>query len=244
MQFLAITLASLALAATSVSAHGKLIAPLGLNVNPVIDLNSQADVAIGVSVGNACGQVIAKPNAIDRADTTPRATFSAGGTATITYHIVNQDGAGPLSVSFSPDAGRTWTQAAVSVNAPGRFGINAANEGQKGQDAPVTFTVPNMACPAGSCILQVKNPITFGGCSPVEIVQGGATTITKTFYNSGGKPAGSGLVGDAAGGAGFVDVAGLPGSRTAPAGFNPQAAPGGVIGAPHTAAAPAPPSCA
>ncbi|KAJ3152200.1 hypothetical protein HDU89_001419 [Geranomyces variabilis] len=206
-------LLGLAVSIASVSAHGKLTEPLGLNVDPRVDLNSQADVAIGVSQFNACGAIIAAP-AFSRADMTPRATFAAGSTAQLTFHIVNQDGAGPLSVAFSPDNGKTWTPAKVTVDAPGRFGVNLANLQSKGQDAPVSIVVPDMACPAGSCLLQVRNPITFGSCSPVEITPAGTQNrMIKTFKSEGGKPAGFGLVGPKAGGAGFVDPPALPGVR-------------------------------
>ncbi|KAI8917890.1 hypothetical protein DFJ77DRAFT_458188 [Powellomyces hirtus] len=207
-------LAQVAILAATVSAHGKLIEPLGLNVNTAVDLNSQADVAIGVTRANACGTVLANPGAIDRSDMAPRANFVAGSSATVTYHIVNQDGAGPLTAAFSPDNGATWTNAPITANAPGRFGINNANRGSKGQDVPITLTVPDMNCPAGSCLLQVRNPITFGSCAPVSITQGGGQTeMIKTFANSGGKPAGQGLVGPKAGGVGFVDPQDLPGNR-------------------------------
>ncbi|KAJ3155724.1 hypothetical protein HDU86_004193 [Geranomyces michiganensis] len=206
-------LLGLAASIVGVSAHGKLTEPLGLNVDPRVDLNSQADVAIGVSAFSACGSVIAAPP-IKRNDMAPRASFAAGSTAQIKFHIVNQDGAGPLSVAFSPDNGKSWTSAKVTVNAPGRFGVNLANSGSKGEDAAVSIIVPEMACPAGSCLLQVRNPITFGSCSPVEITPAGTQNkMIKTYTSEGGKPAGSGLVGIKAGPAGVVDPLDLPGVR-------------------------------
>ncbi|KAI8818761.1 uncharacterized protein EV422DRAFT_536737 [Fimicolochytrium jonesii] len=172
-----------------VVAHGKLTSPLGLNVNPAVALDSQRDVALGVSKRNACGRVLGGgANAIDRTDTTPRATFQAGSSADIVYRIVNQDGAGPLTVSFSPDNGQTWTDAEVTTNAPGRGGINLANL-RGGADATVTFNVPNMECPEGSCLMQVRNPISFGSCAPVAVGAALTNNIVKDFANSGGAAA-------------------------------------------------------
>lgn len=186
----------------SVSAHGKLISPLGLNVEPAVDLGSQADVSLGVSKNKPCGFVLGKaaPN-LDSAIQTPRATFAPGSQADLQYFIVNQDGAGPLSVSFSADGGQTWTAAKVTKNAPGQAGINLANL-NGGSQVPVSIQVPDMNCPAGSCVMMVKNPITFGSCAPVEIKAGAQNQFTMTFENQGGKPVGQGLRGAAAGGIG------------------------------------------
>ncbi|TPX65586.1 hypothetical protein SpCBS45565_g05043 [Spizellomyces sp. 'palustris'] len=198
--------AQIATLVTAVSAHSKLTAPLGLNVDPAVDLGSQADVALGVSANNPCGRVLGKGGPkLQDAIAQPRATFAPGSEVDLGYFIVNQDGAGPVSVSFSADAGQTWTQAQVLQNAPGRGGVNLANL-RGGSDAQVKIQVPNMECPAGSCVMMVRNPITFGSCAPVEIKQGAANNMIMTFENQGGKPVGQGLRGAAAGGIGaFVD---------------------------------------
>ncbi|KAJ3009108.1 hypothetical protein HKX48_008151 [Thoreauomyces humboldtii] len=182
-------LAAIALFTPLVAAHGKLIAPLGLNVDTSVDLSSEADVALGVGA-TACGFVLGK-GAVDQTDMSPRASFAAGSDATATYHIVNIDGAGPVSVAFSGDSGATWTKAAVSVNAPGAAGINPGNL-LSGADAPVTFSVPNMACAAGSCLMRVNNPLTFGSCSPVQITQGSQNQMLKTYNDPTGKAPKSG----------------------------------------------------
>ncbi|KNC99248.1 uncharacterized protein SPPG_05504 [Spizellomyces punctatus DAOM BR117] len=224
--------AQIATLVAAVSAHSKLTAPLGLNVDPAVDLGSQADVALGVTARNPCGRVLGKgaPQLQD-AIAQPRATFAPGSEVDLGYFIVNQDGAGPVSVSFSADAGQTWTQAQVLQNAPGRGGLNLANL-RGGSDAQVKIQVPNMECPAGSCVMMVRNPITFGSCAPVEIKQGATNNMIMTFENQGGKPVGQGLRGAAAGGIGaFVDkpAGGKKGAKGAGGAAGAAGALGGIL---------------
>ncbi|KAJ3005567.1 hypothetical protein HKX48_000612 [Thoreauomyces humboldtii] len=187
LTYTSILLAVLSLSPSLVSAHGKLISPLGLNVDPSVPLSSEADVALGVGAGSsACGFILGKPNGIDRSDMTPRASFAAGKSATMMYHIVNIDGAGPVNVAFSGDNGKTWTTATVQQQVPGSSGIDVKDVKQ-GSDAPLTITVPDMTCEAGSCLVRVNNPLTFGSCAPAEITTGGTTQFIKTYANSGGQ---------------------------------------------------------
>ncbi|KAJ3054030.1 hypothetical protein HK097_002812 [Rhizophlyctis rosea] len=169
--FLALLLPAAALA------HGKLTNPLGLNVRPDVDLNSQSDVAFGVSENNPCGRRGASQLASAMA--TPRASFVAGSAATVTWHIQNQDGGGPLTMAFSGDGGNTFTPATITRNAPGRFSLTS----EGGTDQEIAFNVPNMNCPAGQCLLMIRNPISFGSCAPVEITTGGANQMMITYTN-------------------------------------------------------------
>ncbi|KAJ3287181.1 hypothetical protein HK104_008720 [Borealophlyctis nickersoniae] len=177
-----ISILALALSATPlVLAHGKMTAPLGLNVDPNTPLNSQSDVAIGVSQRNPCGRSRAggKP---DQSDMTPRATYVAGSTTSFQWFMQNQDGGGPLQVMFSGDNGQTFQAATVTQQAPGRFSLT--NQGNK--EAQVEFEVPDMECASGQCLMMVRNPVTFGSCCPVEIVQNGENSVSMTYETEGG----------------------------------------------------------
>ncbi|KAJ3039829.1 hypothetical protein HDV00_011737 [Rhizophlyctis rosea] len=187
----------LLLAPTAALAHGKLTEPLGLNVQPTTDLNSQSDVAFGVSTSNPCGRRGA--NQLATAIATPRASFVAGSSASVTWHIQNQDGGGPLTMAFSGDGGNTFQQATITRNAPGTFSLTNAG----GTDQQIQFQVPNMNCPAGSCVMMIRNPISFGSCAPVEITQGGSNAMFVTYSNPNGganAAAGAGAGAAAAGG--------------------------------------------
>lgn len=187
-----------------VLAHGKMLAPMGMNVDPNLAVSSQSDVSIGTTALSPCGTTLGKP--FDRSDTTPRAQYYPGQSATLTWHTVNQDGAGPLRVRFSPDNGATWQDADIQSNVPGALGLDAAGLPIIGSDADhqLQFTVPNMECPPGQCMMLVSNPLTFGSCAPVSIQQGASGNLTMTHKSTGGASDGSGAKGIMAGGIGGV----------------------------------------
>ncbi|KAL8277375.1 hypothetical protein RQP46_010215 [Phenoliferia psychrophenolica] len=96
-------------------------------------------------------------------------TANSDGTVDLTFHQVNQDGAGPLAAMVSGDMGKTWQAATVQENAGGFFGLSgAANE-----DIPVKVQVPAGTSCAGTagtatgvCLVALANPIQgFGGAA-------------------------------------------------------------------------------
>lgn len=209
MLFLTVISAVLFGRTAHVLAHGKLMEPLGMSVDPKLAASSQSDVAIGATRVSPCGTTLGKP--FDRNDMTPRAEYYPGQTATLKWEAVNQDGAGPLRVRFSADRGRTWTNAQVGKNVPGIIGLSAAGlpiiGGNKLYDVDVQ--VPNMECPPGSCMMLVTNPLTFGSCVPVSIQSSNKGETKVTFENQGGDYAGGGRKGLTAGGiGGILDVPG------------------------------------
>ncbi|KUL90618.1 hypothetical protein ZTR_00101 [Talaromyces verruculosus] len=92
-------------------------------------------------------------------------TCSDNGTITLTYHQVNQDGAGPLTAMIDPTSGGTdpsaFQKAQVTQDVPGnKLGLSTA----KTEDFPITVQMPQgMTCSgtAGGasnvCIVRVNN---------------------------------------------------------------------------------------
>ncbi|KAL8277366.1 hypothetical protein RQP46_010206 [Phenoliferia psychrophenolica] len=97
-------------------------------------------------------------------------TANADGTVDLTFHQVNQDGAGPLAAMVSTDMGKTWLAATVQENAGGTFGLSGASN----KDIPVRVQVPaGTSCSGtagtatGVCLVALANPIAgFGGAAP------------------------------------------------------------------------------
>ncbi|KAK4701122.1 hypothetical protein P7C70_g5115, partial [Phenoliferia sp. Uapishka_3] len=117
-----------------------------------------------------CAQAAAKSLATS-GGTVP--TANADGTVDLTFHQVNQDGAGPLAAMVSGDMGATWQAATVQENVKGTIGLSAA----KNVDVPVRVQVPaGTSCggtagtATGVCLVALANPIAgFGGSAPFQM---------------------------------------------------------------------------
>ncbi|KXJ87063.1 hypothetical protein Micbo1qcDRAFT_167792 [Microdochium bolleyi] len=150
-------LSAIALFATSVSAHGRLIKPAGLpNSGPLQDIRV---------ANNNCGQGVTVAGAAV-------ATFTAGATQEVTWTVDNGDGAGPLAVSFDPTGkGTAFTVPAVMVkNLEGQNG-GVPNSFPRGAHV-ISFKVPATKC--NKCVMQVRQNLQgrqgFGSCAVVSIV--------------------------------------------------------------------------
>ncbi|KAF2673425.1 hypothetical protein BT63DRAFT_421577 [Microthyrium microscopicum] len=119
---------------------------------------------------------------------------SAGGSLMMTLHQVNGDGAGPYSCQMSADGtGAAWTDINVQTNVPGTNSRSRA----KATDFPLKAVMPaqmsctgNVAGQNNVCLVRCMNAARagpFGGCVPVQAVQGGAapaaTNNTKRAEN-------------------------------------------------------------
>ncbi|KAJ3027124.1 hypothetical protein HDV00_011394 [Rhizophlyctis rosea] len=192
---------TLLLLPTTALAHRKMTAPLGLNIRPGTSLQSESDVAFGVSNTDPCG--LLGGTQLNSQMSTPRATYVASSAATATWHIVNQDGGGPLSLSFSSDGGKTFQPATITQNVLGTFSLTTAG----GTDQTVGFQVPNMNCPAGSCVMMMH--VTYesetGGTAAsasVGTTAAAAQTVGGTGATTGGTTSGFGGFGNLFGGGG------------------------------------------
>ncbi|KAK0103884.1 hypothetical protein ONS96_004992 [Cadophora gregata f. sp. sojae] len=120
-------------------------------------------------------------------------TTSDDGTVTMTFHQVNQDGAGPLTAAIDPSSGGTdpaaFQNAEVTQNVPG-IGIGGLSAAQT-MDFPVAIAMPaGMTC-SGSvggasnvCIARLKNAALagpFGGS--VAFTQSAAAKKRAIEYN-------------------------------------------------------------
>ncbi|KAJ2994970.1 hypothetical protein HDV02_001144, partial [Globomyces sp. JEL0801] len=152
--------------ATTVTAHGFLSAPSGLNGQKATKVNV---------AGEPCGKVQGTfpPNAADLAATT--VTLKPGDkTAKIQYIIQNGDGAGPVNIQFDPSGTgdfSTIQNATISQQVPGVKGIL---KGARRDAADVIFEVPaNLNCPNG-CLMRISQADRqFGACA---IIKTGAET--------------------------------------------------------------------
>ncbi|KAJ3086763.1 hypothetical protein HK102_012527 [Quaeritorhiza haematococci] len=170
------TFALLAASASSVSAHGKLTNPEGLNVqvNQGIPLTSQKDVTRVRSAGDpACGKFAnGRGQALDlaSADMSPRMLVNPGTTAQLTWFQQNADGAGPLTASIdTTGTGKNWQPLQLSQNIPGVGGFGIRNSRKNIQ---LDVQIPqNLQCngPEGSCLLRLENPLGFVSCAPIGI---------------------------------------------------------------------------
>lgn len=106
---------------------------------------------------------------------------SGGGSLMMTLHQVNGDGAGPYSCEINSDAtGQTWQTVQVQTNVPGTNSRSKA----KATDFPLKVAMPaqmsctgNLAGQNNVCLVRCMNAARagpFGGCVPVQAVQGGA----------------------------------------------------------------------
>ncbi|KAJ1325257.1 Egh16-like virulence factor [Microdochium nivale] len=151
-------LSALALFATSVSAHGRLLKPAGLpNSGPLQDIRVAT---------NNCGQgVTVGGNAV--------ASFKAGSTQDITWTVDNGDGAGPLAVSFDPTGkGTAFSVPATMVKQLDGQNGGVPNSFPRGAHV-VSFKVPTTKC--NKCVMQVRQNLQggkqgFGSCAVVSIV--------------------------------------------------------------------------
>ncbi|KAK0102257.1 hypothetical protein ONS95_005879 [Cadophora gregata] len=120
-------------------------------------------------------------------------TTSDDGTVTMTFHQVNQDGAGPLTAAIDPSSGGTdpaaFQNAEVTQNVPG-IGIGGLSAAQT-MDFPVAIAMPaGMTC-SGSvggasnvCIARLKNAALagpFGGS--IAFTQSAAAKKRAIEYN-------------------------------------------------------------
>ncbi|KAJ3018045.1 hypothetical protein HKX48_003198 [Thoreauomyces humboldtii] len=158
-----ISAALLVLASASlVAAHGRLEVPTPLSSN-------------FQQIGSNCGSGAIKG--------TPT-SLTAGQSETASWFILNQDGAGPLQVTFDQTGKGTnfGTPATITTQVPGNNRIAVA--GTTGKAHPLTFTVPNLSCPASGCVMMVRQAGNsgFGSCALVNVggSTGAATTAAKT----------------------------------------------------------------
>ncbi|KAJ3104654.1 hypothetical protein HDU96_008853 [Phlyctochytrium bullatum] len=151
--------AALAVAPALVSAHGRLQVPTPLNTD-FERLNNNNICGRGVNLnGN---------NAV-------AATFTAGATQSLTWFVLNGDGAGPLTVKVDPTGtgnfGAGAVDAVITKQVPGQNG-NIGNSGLR-SNAPTDFEIqiPNVQCAAKGCLMQVKqsNNGGFGSCAFIQI---------------------------------------------------------------------------
>ncbi|KAJ3106636.1 hypothetical protein HDU96_008149 [Phlyctochytrium bullatum] len=152
---------ALAASASLVSAHGRLQVPTPLKT----DFEQ-------LQGNNICGR------GVNLANGAAAATFAAGATQSMTWFVLNGDGAGPLQVRIDPTGtGQSFTvDATITKQVPGENG-NIGNSGLR-SNAPTDFEiqVPNVACTgANGCLMQVKQERNggFGSCAFVQIT--GAT---------------------------------------------------------------------
>lgn len=201
---LALVVASAAL----VSAHGRLQDPAPLS-------NAFAQI------GNNCGNAAVKG--------APSASFTPGQDATVQWFIQNGDGAGPLQVAFdTTGTGKSFdVKATITQDAPGTNKRPPAGAAKKAH--PVTFTVPaDLNCPAGGCVMQIRQAGNrgFGSCALVSTggaAGGAAAGGADAGAAATGGAADAGVDGAAAGGAdgaaaGGVDGAAVDGADGAAAG--------------------------
>lgn len=120
-------------------------------------------------------------------------TCADDGTVTMTFHQVNQDGAGPLTASVDPTSGGTdataFQTAEVTQNVPG-IGIGGLS-GVTTTDFPVAVQMPaGMTCDGtvagatGVCVAKVQNSALagpFGGS--VAFVQSAGSKKRAIEYN-------------------------------------------------------------
>lgn len=120
-------------------------------------------------------------------------TSADDGTVTMTFHQVNQDGAGPLTASVDPTSGGTdksaFQSATVTQNVPG-IGIGGLSAAQT-MDFPVAIQMPaGMTCSgtvagvSGVCVAKLQNSALagpFGGS--VAFTQSAAAKKRAIEYN-------------------------------------------------------------
>lgn len=153
--------------------------------------NGGAGSAQGTSTKSASAEAGVKAAAGTGA-TSGLPTCSDNGTISVTYHQVNQDGAGPLTAMIDPTSGGTDTsafqQATVTQDVPGdKLGLSTA----KTEDFPVQVQMPEGMTCSGSvggasnvCILRVNNNALagpFGGS--VAFTQSPAAKKRAVEYN-------------------------------------------------------------
>jgi hypothetical protein len=120
-------------------------------------------------------------------------TAADDGTVTMTFHQVNQDGAGPLTASVDSTSGGTdpaaFKTAAVTTNVPG-IGIGGLSAAQT-MDFPVAIQMPagtvcsgTVAGSSGVCVAKLQNAALagpFGGS--VAFTQSAAGKKRAIEYN-------------------------------------------------------------
>ncbi|KAK4701273.1 hypothetical protein P7C70_g4963, partial [Phenoliferia sp. Uapishka_3] len=188
----------LAFATSNVNAHGKLLAITGANgatanglaIDPSVPNTGstkaiEADTTIfgaktsrNPAAASGCGKTPGG-GTTDCASAAAKSLATSGGvvptansdgTVDLTFHQVNQDGAGPLTAMVSGDMGATWQEATVKQNVNGFIGLS----GTKNEDIPVKVQVPaGTSCggtagsTSGVCLVALANPIAgFGGSAP------------------------------------------------------------------------------
>jgi len=185
----------LLIAASLVSAHGKIASAIGdlggkgagLGILAgAANLNSQGDVTIfqGGAFGKTTngGAIVAATDLAAQEKnlgaTIPQIS-SAAGVLTMVYHQVNGDGAGPITCQISADAtGKTFVAMKVTTNVAGTNG----NSGAANQDFPLVAEVPAGTACTGTvgalknvCSVKCANPAAagpFGGTVLVQQVAG------------------------------------------------------------------------
>ena len=120
-------------------------------------------------------------------------TAAEDGTVSMTFHQVNQDGAGPLTAAIDPTSGGTdesaFQQAEVTMDVPG-IGIGGLS-GASTMDFPVKIKMPaGMKC-TGSvggaqnvCVAKVSFPPSSTTITPSLYLSGFMLTRSKQLQNS------------------------------------------------------------
>ncbi|BFZ55510.1 hypothetical protein PYCC9005_002551 [Savitreella phatthalungensis] len=98
---------------------------------------------------------------------------------TMTFHQVNQDGAGPVSCELSSSTkGDVWVPLTITQDVPGIMGFSAA----RARDFPLTVEIPKDATPCAAsrngnvCLIRCRTARSiagpFGSCVPVAMESG------------------------------------------------------------------------
>ncbi|KAF2398290.1 hypothetical protein EJ06DRAFT_538861 [Trichodelitschia bisporula] len=124
--------------------------------------------------------------------TLPQVT--AGGELQMTLHQVNGDGAGPYTCMIdATGTGTNWQAIKVTTQAPGNNGNNRATAKS---DQALTAAIPadqtctgTVAGQSNVCMVRCQNPARagpFGGCMPVQLVQGAGAAAPAAAGAAGG----------------------------------------------------------
>ncbi|CAE6528292.1 hypothetical protein RSOLAG22IIIB_06290 [Rhizoctonia solani] len=185
------------LAATSVNAHGAIVAVKGGNGvtgqafgivdttprdgtrrNPFqTDTSIIRDKEIASGDAQACGRTLGggvndMAAQMETASSAGLASVNADGSVAMTVHQINGDGAGPYTCDVSADAsGQNFVAMKVTTNVPGQNSRSQA----KATDFPLVAQMPaGTTCTGGpdgdACIVRCRNAARagpFGGCVPV-----------------------------------------------------------------------------
>jgi len=147
--------------------------------------------ACGQTLGGGENDIVAGTKAVMDQNGATLPQVSAGGSIDMTLHQVNGDGAGPYTCQINADGtGGDWTDIDVTTQVEG---TNSNNRANAMQDLPLSAAIPagqtctgNVAGQNNVCMVKCQNAARagpFGGCVPVQMVQGGAAPAAAPAAN-------------------------------------------------------------